>query len=126
MEDSGTDYTNLFRDLARLDSGHTALRDRFLDREAFDVWAADYRARLAGEGRDGAARSMAMDRVNPRYILRNYLAQQAIAAAEQGDYSEVDHLLELLADPYREQPGMEGYAAEPPDWGRHLEVSCSS
>ena len=102
------------------------MRDRFVERDAFDAWTVDYRARLAGEGRDGAERRMAMDRVNPRYILRNYLAQQAIAAAEEGDYSEVDRLLELLADPFREQSGMQGYAAEPPDWGRHLEVSCSS
>ena len=67
-----------------------------------------------------------MQAVNPRYVLRNYLAQQAIGAAEQGDYSEIDRLLSLLSRPFHEHPDSEAYAAEPPDWGRHLEVSCSS
>jgi uncharacterized protein YdiU (UPF0061 family) len=67
-----------------------------------------------------------MDAANPRYVLRNYLAQQAIEQAEQGDYGEVDRLLAVLSRPYEEQPGMAAYAAEPPDWGRALAVSCSS
>ena len=46
--------------------------------------------------------------------------------AQQKDYSEVDRLLALLQDPYSEQPGMDAYAAAPPNWGKHLSVSCSS
>jgi uncharacterized protein YdiU (UPF0061 family) len=124
------DYTNLFRDLAglRLDdpAADAPLRDRFVDRAAFDAWATEYRARLRAEGSDDAARRVVMDAANPRYVLRNYLAQQAIVQAEQGDYGEVDRLLALLSRPYQEQPGMQAYAAEPPDWGRTLAVSCSS
>ena len=68
-----------------------------------------------------------MDAVNPKYILRNYLAQNAIEKAEkQRDFSEIDRLLNLLAKPFDEQPGMESYAAAPPDWARQIEVSCSS
>ena len=67
-----------------------------------------------------------MQAVNPRYVLRNYLVQQAIERAEKGDYGEIDRLLTLLSRPFSDQPGMQGYASEPPDWGRHLEVSCSS
>lgn len=131
MAANSVDYTNLFRDLAslRLDgaASDAALRDRFIDRQAFDAWADDYRARLRAEGSvDGAARAAAMRAVNPRYVLRNYLAQQAIERAERGDFAEVDRLLELLSHPFDEQPERQGYAAEPPDWGRHLEVSCSS
>lgn len=130
MAGSGVDYTNLFRELSNLKRDEpefdSALRDRFIDREAFDAWARDYRARLTMEASDEGARKQRMDAANPRYILRNYLAQQAIAQAEQGDYAEVDRLLTLLATPYDEQPDMAAYAAEPPDWGRHLEVSCSS
>ncbi len=130
MAGSGVDYTNLFRDLSGLaldvPADDTSLRDRFVDREAFDAWAHDYRARLESESSEDSARRERMNRVNPRYILRNYLAQRAIAQAEQGDYAEVDRLLNLLATPYEDQPGMQAYAAEPPDWGRHLEVSCSS
>jgi uncharacterized protein YdiU (UPF0061 family) len=68
-----------------------------------------------------------MDKVNPKYVLRNYLAQTAISKAEQErDFSEVDRLLALLSRPYDEQPEMESYAAPPPEWARHIEVSCSS
>ncbi len=63
---------------------------------------------------------------NPRYILRNYLAQQAIAAAEQGDYSEVVALDKVLQKPFDEQPEFEAYAQQPPDWAQHIELSCSS
>ena len=67
-----------------------------------------------------------MDRRNPKYVLRNYLAQNAITEAEQGDYKEIERLLELLRDPYTERPGKENYAALPPDWSKELVISCSS
>ena len=67
-----------------------------------------------------------MHAVNPLYVLRNYLAQEAIAAAEQGDYSVVRQLHEVLSKPFEEQPGVEHLTRRPPDWGRHLEISCSS
>ena len=67
-----------------------------------------------------------MDRVNPCYVLRNYLAQAAIEKAQRKDFSEVERLFDVLRDPYRERPGMEAYAAAPPNWGKHLAVSCSS
>jgi len=130
MQANRVDYTNLFRELAEFRVNEltpaAGLRDRFIDRAGFDAWAGDYRARLRLEGSEDAARGAAMRRVNPRYILRNYLAQQAIERAERGDYAEVEHLLTLLSRPFDDQPGMAAYAAEPPEWGRHLEVSCSS
>ncbi|MGV8377882.1 hypothetical protein ACV341_33920, partial [Pseudomonas aeruginosa] len=67
-----------------------------------------------------------MHAVNPLYVLRNYLAQQAIEAAEQGDYTEVRLLHQVLSRPFEEQPGMGRFTRRPPDWGRHLEISCSS
>lgn len=130
MQANQIDYTNLFRDLAglKLDdpSCDGPLRDRFLDRPGFDAWAADYRDRLRVENSDDGARRAAMQAVNPRYVLRNYLLQQAIEQAEQGDHSEIDRLLKLLSRPFEDQRGMQLYASEPPDWGRHLEISCSS
>ena len=69
---------------------------------------------------------IAMDAVNPKYVLRNYLAQVAIEKAQNKDFSEITKLLTVLERPFDEQPGMEHYAALPPDWASHLEVSCSS
>lgn len=123
-----SDYTLFFRRLCDFDESValSPLRDDFMDLARFDRWAGNYRERLLQHGSQRAQRQEAMRRVNPKFILRNYLAQNAIALAEQGDYSEVRRLHEVLQDPYAEQPGNEAYAAPPPDWGKHLEVSCSS
>ena len=67
-----------------------------------------------------------MQAINPLYVLRNYLAQQAIEAAEQGDYGPVRELHALLTQPFEAQAGFERYAQRPPQWGKHLEISCSS
>ena len=67
-----------------------------------------------------------MKQINPKFILRNYLAQQAIEQAEAGHYAEINKLMTVLQMPYDEHPEYEHYAALPPDWGKKLEVSCSS
>ena len=131
MHASQLDYTNLFRSLSQFKSAanetNSVLRDQFFDREAFDQWAEKYRVRLQAETGTDEERKVAMDRINPKYILRNYLAQAAISkAGKERDYSEVDVLLRLLAHPFDEQAGMESYAAPAPEWARHIEVSCSS
>ncbi len=111
---------------SRQHAGDEALRDLFIDRDAFDAWSVEYRQRLRAEGSVDAERRVAMNRVNPKYILRNYLAQVAIAKAEQKDFSEVKRLLDILRRPYDEQDGNDIYAALPPDWAAGIEVSCSS
>jgi uncharacterized protein YdiU (UPF0061 family) len=67
-----------------------------------------------------------MDQVNPKFVLRNHLAQIAIQKAQQKDFSEVQRLLHILQRPFDEQPEYEGYAALPPDWAAGISVSCSS
>ena len=130
MQQSHIDYTNFFRTLGSFSSENGShnepLRDFFLDREAFSRWAKRYAERLNREKSCDEERSLRMNQVNPKYVLRNYLAQQAIEKAQQKDYSEIDRLLTLLQNPYSEQPGMDVYAAPPPNWGKHLSVSCSS
>jgi uncharacterized protein YdiU (UPF0061 family) len=103
-----------------------ALRNLFIDRPAFDAWAAQYRTRLRTENSVDAARRLAMHAVNPKYVLRNYLAQAAIEQAQNKDFTEVARLLAVLQHPFDEQIGSEHYAALPPDWASGLEVSCSS
>ena len=126
MADSGMDYTNLFRSLATLATGETSARDRFIDRERFDRWLADYRALLARHTRTDPDWQAEMRRTNPKYILRNYLAQAAIEQAQAKDFAEVDRLFTILRSPFDEHPGMERYTAPPPDWAKNIQVSCSS
>jgi uncharacterized protein YdiU (UPF0061 family) len=124
------DFSITFRRLAGFDSrdGATndALRDLFIDREAFDAWARNYAARLRSEGSVDAERALRMNRVNPKYVLRNHLADTAIRSARGGDFSEVQRLLKVLSAPFDEQPEHAAYADFPPDWAQHIEVSCSS
>jgi serine/tyrosine/threonine adenylyltransferase len=130
LQGSHADYTIVFRELGSFASGpgmkNEPLREHFLSRDRFDEWTERYRNRLQNEQSRDDERQQAMNRVNPKYVLRNYLAQIAIEKAQQKDFAEIDRLLTLLKDPYTEQRGMEGYAAPPPNWGKHLSVSCSS
>jgi uncharacterized protein YdiU (UPF0061 family) len=125
---NGADYTRSFRALSRIDSSteKSGLRDTFIDRDAFDQWHQRYQARLQAENSNDQARSAQMNATNPKYILRNYLAQTAIEKAEAGDFSEIERLYTLLRKPFDEQPEFETYADLPPDWGLHMEISCSS
>ncbi len=129
MQSGGIDYSLFFRRLGDepAEQAVARLRDDFIDRPGFDAWAAHYTARVArdGEPRQDLRRKR-MHAVNPLYILRNYLAQHAIDAAENGDYSVVRQLHQVLSQPFDEQPGMAAYAQRPPEWGKHLEISCSS
>lgn len=130
MQASHVDFTLFFRRLGELrldDAAHDEpLRDLFIDRAAFDAWVVQYRARLKRESSRDEARRIAMHAVNPKYVLRNYLAQVAIEKAQKKDFSETEKLLKILEKPFDEQPEHESYAALPPDWASHLEVSCSS
>jgi uncharacterized protein YdiU (UPF0061 family) len=127
--DSGhSDFTRSFRALAdvRSDDSVPALRDQIVDQAAFDAWLPDYRARLRQEAMDDQTRASVMRSTNPKYVLRNHLAQRAIERAEAADNSEIDRLFRLLQRPFDEQPEFEAYAAEPPAEARHISVSCSS
>lgn len=131
LQKNRVDYTIFMRRLCDFNSAadalNTPLRDLFADRAAFDCWAAIYRTQLNAAQNDDHARAIAMRRVNPKYILRNYLAENAIVAArDHNDMSEINNLMQILQQPYDEHPGMETYAAAPPDWARHISVSCSS
>ena len=97
---------------------------------AWRAWLDRYAARLKQDARDPAARQAAMEAVNPLYVLRNWVAQEAIELAENGDMSRVVELLSVLREPYTERPGLEHFADKRPEWARHKAgcsmLSCSS
>jgi len=131
LERGGLDHTRTFRALADYagevptddDAAVALLGDVWYDEasreqhtEALAAWLRRWHAR--------AARGAAMRAVNPKYVLRNYLAQQAIDAAEQGNTAELLTLLDVLRRPYNEQPGAERFAGKRPEWAR-VKPGCS-
>lgn len=102
----------------------TALRERWVQ------WFARWQRRGETSGLDPRERQRRMHAANPLYVPRNYLAQQAIDAAAEGDLEPLERLLAVLRDPYTPQPGRESYAARRPEWARHRAgcsaLSCSS
>lgn len=142
MAGDKVDFTRFFRTLKYACSSPLAETDELLAplshvlgdleedrREAWTAWLKDYAQKLSDDGTPEEERRAAMDAANPKYILRNYLCQTAIEAAEKGDYSEVRQLLEVLRHPFEEQEGVERYAEAAPAWSQKLGVcmlSCSS
>ncbi|KAL9250278.1 adenylyltransferase SelO-like protein [Drosera capensis] len=136
------DYTNFFRLLSNIKADPSIpesellvpLKAVLLDmgkerKEAWIGWLKSYIQELTDSGISDEERKASMNSVNPKYILRNYLCQSAIDAAEQGDFEEVRRLLKVMERPYDVQPGMEKYARLPPAWAYRPGVcmlSCSS
>lgn len=126
MQTNNVDYTIFFRQLADYCADDHSIRDQFIDRDGFDAWAEKYDQRLQQQNSTDSQRRQQMQAVNPKYVLRNYIAQAAIEQAHQGDYTEVNLLLEILQAPFAEHPQAQHYAGLPPDWAEQISVSCSS
>ena len=137
-----TDMTLFFRGLSTIDLAAQDQIDDELLHAAFDkawyrpeqvdwpyqeslaAWLRAYAQCIRDAGMDERNRVALMNRTNPKYVLRNYLAQQAIDKASEGDFSMVEELLDVLRRPYDEQPDKEIYAERRPEWARHR-VGCS-
>jgi uncharacterized protein YdiU (UPF0061 family) len=113
LQESHVDHTSFFRVLAAAARGDAEpARNLFLDLAAFDGWLQRWRA--LGPDAD------AMDRVNPVYIPRNHLVEEALAAATEGDLAPLDGLLDAMTTPFDERPGLERYATPAPkDFGEY-------
>jgi uncharacterized protein YdiU (UPF0061 family) len=118
MKDSRKDYTNTFRSLSNI-------KENFFD-EAGKTWHKKYQERLIREPSNEIERKTMMDKINPRYVLRNYLAQEAIQTAEHGDLSALNLLIEVLQNPYTEDKKYDKFSEIPPEWAKKIEISCSS
>jgi uncharacterized protein YdiU (UPF0061 family) len=140
LQEGEVDMTLFFLALAGLDLAAPSLEPftpAFYDankRErttvAFTAWLTRYAARVRADWLPAGERRARMLAANPRYVLRNYLAQQAIDRAEAGDDTEIHELLDVLRHPYTDQPGRERFAQRRPDWARDRAgcsmLSCSS
>ncbi len=90
----------------------------------WQAWFLQYQTRLEQETLSKKDRIAKMNLVNPKYVLRNYMSQLAIEAAEKNDYSLIDELFTLIQNPYDEQPKYEKWFAKRPDWAKH-KIGCS-
>jgi uncharacterized protein YdiU (UPF0061 family) len=137
LQAAETDMTLFFRGLGNLE-GREALTLALYSPDAldaeqaarWDAWLARYAQRCEAQGESNEVRRERMNAHNPLYVPRNYLAQQAIDAATQGDVGPLQTLLQVLERPYSEQTGCDAYAAKRPEWARHKAgcsaLSCSS
>ncbi|TBR41793.1 YdiU family protein [Marinomonas agarivorans] len=122
------DHTLFFRTLSQMPrtDGNALMVDVLGESELLTQWLGRYQSKREQEHTDWQTTSLEMQQSNPKFILRNYLAQTAIARAEQGDYVYFQQLLQVLQRPYDEQPEFQHFAQLPPDWSRDLSISCSS
>jgi len=140
MTRAEVDMTLFFTHLAYIDLQHPSIETLHAAfyaeqgyqnfKEDFSAWLQKYVMRILQENTLPETRHEKMNTYNPRYVLRNYLAQEAIDLAEQGDSSMIETLLNLLRHPYTEQAGMEKFEQKRPDWARQKAgcsmLSCSS
>lgn len=136
LQDSETDMTLFFRHLADVKKDEKTplaqMEAAFYSpheisgklKMEWENWFASYQARLQQEFQTDGERKTAMNQVNPKYVLRNYMAQLAIDAADKGDYKLIEELFQLLKKPYDEQPKNEKWFAKRPDWARD-KIGCS-
>ena len=123
MESERLDYTNTFRNLSQ---AVTETKTNELNSDVALSWIKSYQERHNKESKSIAKKISLMNAINPKYILRNYMAQEVIEAAENSDFSAAETLIKVITSPYDELEQYEHFANRSPDWAKNLEISCSS
>ncbi len=127
LQSAQPDFTGFFRALAdELRGAPHAFAAAVGDRAPFETWLTRWRELLAAQGAEAAAAADAMDAVNPVYIPRNHLVEEALAAATGGDLQPFAAMLKVLAQPFTERPGLEAWAAPAPAAGRPYRTFCGT
>jgi len=130
LQANHVDYTRFFRELSGFDEGQpvggSTVPAMFAEREAITAWLERYATRLRADAGTPRERAERMRSANPRYVLRNWIAQEAIERAQRKDFGLIEELRRLFASPYDEHPGMERFAEPPAAAAREIVVSCSS
>jgi len=120
------DHTLFFRTLSRYNGDRTPLYDIVMEPVILDKWINLYDNRLSQEVRTQQERQKEMLKINPKYVLKNYMLQKAINLAEKGDFSMVETLLYIATHPYDELPEFEHFAQDTPQEYKNIGLSCSS
>ncbi|WP_107855571.1 protein adenylyltransferase SelO [Neisseria weaveri] len=132
LQSRKVDFTLFFRYLSEVGNVHgEPLPEKLLalfhgPTEAFTAWIGRYRGRLRAENSNPAERAERMNAVNPLYVLRNYLLEQAIQLAKSGDFREIERLHRCMQNPFVERKEFADFAELPPQWAEGICVSCSS
>jgi len=120
------DYTLFFRSISHYDGDREALLRLGIYHRPMHDWLDAYDKRLAREESSVAKRKSSMLAINPKYVLKNYMLQESIDSAKEGDFSLVDALFKIAQDPYSEHKEYERWAAATPEIYRNQKLSCSS
>ena len=123
MESEKLDYTNTFRNLMHTLTNKISPE---LSSEISKSWVVSFLKRHSRETMSQEKRLELMSQMNPKFILRNYMAQEAIEAAEKNDFLLLNTLLIILTQPFEEFPEHQKFANKSPKWAKDLEISCSS
>jgi uncharacterized protein YdiU (UPF0061 family) len=126
LQDAYVDYTLFFRTLSHYDGERMPLYDIAMNPVVIHNWLDLYDARLSKETRTQPERQKSMLKTNPKYVLKNYMLQEAITLAERGDYSMIETLLHIAAHPFDELPEFEHFSNETPEEHKNICLSCSS
>ena len=126
LQDAYVDHTLFFRTLSRYDGNRADVYDIVMEPVIIDNWLKLYDIRLDQESRTQAKRQDAMLKINPKYILKNYMLEEAIRLTKMGDSSMVETLLHIAKHPYDELPEFEHFAGDTPEVYKNIGLSCSS